>query len=66
MSSLHVVSSTQAVAKFIQNVAASDFWIQLKAAPGQATNFLLDNPVVMMVIVIIVMLVATLSKHKPR
>lgn len=58
--------TTQAVAEFIQSVSSSDFYIQAKAAPGQAMNYLLDNPVVMMVIVIIVMLVANLAKHKPR
>lgn len=58
--------ATQAVVEFIHAVTTSEFWVQLKAAPGQTMNYLLDHPVVMMVIVIIVMLIATLSKHKPR
>ena len=58
--------TTQAVAEFIQGVTSSDFWIQLKAAPGQTANYLVDHPVVMMVIVILVMLLANLAKHKPR
>ena len=58
--------SLQAAAEYITTIGNSAFWVQLKAAPGQTAAYLLDHPVVMMVIVIGAMLVANLAKHRPR
>lgn len=59
-------ATAQAIAEYVTLVGNSTFWAQLRAAPGQTMDWLLDHPVMMMVIVIGVMLVANLAKHKPR
>ncbi len=56
----------QAVAEYVGAVTNSTFWFQLKAAPGQLMDYLLDRPVMMAVIVVGVMLITLFSKPKPR
>ena len=58
--------ATQALAEYVTVVANSTFWAQLRAAPGQTMDWLLEHPIMMMVIIVGVMLVANLAKHKPR